>query len=225
MLARIKSTEDIHSGYVVSKIGVRPADDAPEQLRAYEARYQEYYAALMQTYVDTTYVVKVPVFGFTVDVNDIGMIGGIGFAVLLTVFLYCVRREIDNLHISFGMAGESGNRARFYSLLAMRQVFTVPRHLHKAPPFAFSVTRRWMTLVTPKAFSFMPVMVHAWVVVHDIRTSTVGQQLDDTHTLIVIGFESFLTVIIATLTWRVFARMSELDKVWQDQWELINDGG
>ena len=54
----------------------------------------------MRTYVDS-WVIRVPFFGFSFDVNDLGFIGGIGFVIILVCFRLCLSREIDNLRLSF----------------------------------------------------------------------------------------------------------------------------
>ncbi|HET8799320.1 MAG TPA: hypothetical protein VFO89_16645 [Thermoanaerobaculia bacterium] len=229
MLARLQASNDIDSPYVVSKIGKPPAGPSvtPEAIKSYEARYQEYYAALVVAYVENSFVIRVPVFGFTVDANDLGLIGGIGFVIILTVFLYSVTREVDNLSISFRVAEKLGREelSRFYDLLAMRQVFTVP--LDETRPDARDRSR--FALWIPKAFCFAPLAVHLGVTVHDILTADIGHQLSNTHTTVLFLCEFFIALILFALTIRIVARLQQLDTIWTDNWAKIrapqNSGG
>jgi hypothetical protein len=213
MLARIHVSNDPTAPYVVSKIGPAPVSPTPTELIAYQNRYREYYAALMKTYVDTHYIVRVPVFGFTVDANDLGMLGGIGFVVIMVVFRFCVSREVDNIVLSFKAAARLKKSLQFYHLLAMRQVFTVPDD--------GEIKRGAMLLWVPKAFCFAPLVVHLSVTGHDILTAVVGQQLSDLRTRVLFTCEGLVAAILIALTYQVVSRLRKLDKLWSQEWQTI----
>jgi len=211
MLARIQASNSPTAPYVLSKIGPPPTNPTPNETVAYQNRYREFYSALVKTYVDTHYIVRVPVFGFTVDVNDLGMLGGIGFIVIMVVFRFCVSREVDNIVLSFKAARRLGKSVQFYHLLAMRQVFTVPDD--------GEIKRGKLLLWVPKAFCFAPLAVHLSVAGHDILTAVVGHQLSDVRTRILFVCEAVVALVLIALTYQVVTRLRKLDKIWKDEWE------
>lgn len=214
MLARIHVSNDPTSPYVVSKIGnPPPAGASANDVIAYQNRYREYYGAMMKTYVDTHYIVRVPVFGFAIDANDLGMLGGVGFVVILVVFRFCVSREIDNIVLSFRAAKRLGMLSQFYHLLAMRQVFTVPDDgiINRG------VLLRWL----PKAFCFGPLAVHLGVTGHDILTAVVGEQLSDLRTRVLFVCEALVALVLTALTFQVVSRLRKLDGIWAKKWQEV----
>src|SRR5579871_4124474 len=52
---------------------------------------------LIESYVDNTYSIKVPVFGVTFDVNDLSSVAGISFLILLVLLRYALRNELMSL--------------------------------------------------------------------------------------------------------------------------------
>jgi hypothetical protein len=56
----------------------------------YEHRYHELYSALAKSYVETSFAIRVPFFGFVVDANDFGIIGGFGHG-----WRFCRKRSVS----------------------------------------------------------------------------------------------------------------------------------
>lgn len=212
---RLRASNNLYSPYVVSKIGEPPADKTLTSLAAkqYELRYQEFYSALVKTYVDSSYVIRVPFFGFRVDVNDLGVLGGISFVVILAMLRFCISREVENLKTYF-LAAERCNRLKeFYTLLAMCQVFTIPA--------SRTIKRDWFLIWAPKVFCFLPVVVHTTVMVHDFITAGVGQALSNGHTQILFACELLLFFGVAGLTNMVVKRLRRVDALWDLHWRQI----
>lgn len=211
---RLQASNSIRSKYVAGKIGVAPdlPPTDPEWL-AYQNRYKEFYSALIRTYVDSAYVIRVPFFGFRVDANDLGLLGGLAFVVILTILRFCVSREVDNLKTSFVEAERLGRLKDFYVLLAMRQVFTVPA--------SESINRGRFLIWVPKLFCFAPLTVHVAVMLHDFSTLDIGTVLNDTHTSILFGCELLLTLILLALTSMVVTRLRRVDQLWDSYWECV----
>jgi hypothetical protein len=212
---RLRTSNDIYSKYVVSKIGDPPRNRSPNSIdeQRYEIRYKEFYSALVRTYVETSYVIRVPFFGFRVDVNDLGVLGGISFVVILVMLRFCISREFDNLTISFTEAERLGQVGEFYTLLAMRQVFTIPA--------SRSIRRGPFLVWVPKLFCFAPLIVHMSVMVHDWVTAGIGAFLSSAHTQILFVCEALIAVAIFTLTIMVVTRLRRVDKLWDEKWLRI----
>lgn len=214
MLQRIHASADPFSPYVIAKIGPPPITSikdahTPQALAAmelYEMRYEKLYAALVESYTQNSYSVRVPFFGFTFDVNDLGLIGGLGLASILLLLSFSLRREIENLRVSFQHVAKEGHLHEFYVLLSMRQVFTVPR--------TDTVERTRFISIVPKLITLLPFVVHLAIVWHDIRTNGVGQAIDDVHTLVTQWFNLALLATIAVFTGSAIRQLHEMDCEW-----------
>ena len=179
----------------------------------YEQRYKDFCSSVARTYVDSFLVVRVPFFGFSFDVNDLGLLGGIAFLVILGSFRFCISREVDNLRLSFDEAHRLRRLKEFYNLLAMRQVFTVPR-----TPY---INRTVFLRITPKLICWLPLLVHLSVTWNDIRTGWIGKDLQDFRFRLLIGSELVIAFLIIVLASTVTNRMLRLDGLWDQAWEEI----
>src|SRR5258708_1318921 len=80
MIDRLTAFQFPESSYVTAKAGAfHPPSDTGFAAMAYRERYTQLYGALARVYVESAFVVRVPFFGITIDVNDLGLIGGIAF--------------------------------------------------------------------------------------------------------------------------------------------------
>ena len=114
-------------------------------------RYQAFYQAYLREYVENRFVVKVPLFGVSFDVNNLGYIGGVGLVILLIMYQYSLSRELDNLRKAFKQARlYPGQLGSFYELLAMEQVLTLPPSEDIAP------WRRLLLMTMQKVLTFCP---------------------------------------------------------------------
>jgi hypothetical protein len=164
---RMLALRDIHSPYVQSKIGDLPID--PDDRRRYEARYLALCESIERAYVEASFVIKVPFFGISFDVNDLGLFSSVGFLVILTCYRFFLSRELDNLQISFRAARSLGNweLKKFYQLLSMRQVFTIPTTEFSGEGLFSSLFRK----VVAKLITWIPLLLVLAVVQNDRKTA------------------------------------------------------
>jgi hypothetical protein len=214
MQKRMIMLQDMRGEYVASKLGPYPeykvdGETYKHETQLYEQRYKDLCAAVERAYVDNSLVVRVPFLGFTFDVNDLGLIGGIGFLVILACYRFFLSREVDNLRLSFEEASRlgEGELEKFYSLLAMRQVFTVPVSTHiKRTPFL---------VVAPKLICWFPLLVYLLVTFNDWRTLAIGEYLDKFRFWSLFSFELLTSVCIAILSVEVTIRLVRMDGIWE----------
>jgi len=222
MLIRIQKLNQRDQDYVVSKIGKEPSvaryPNTPPDVKDpehsfYEIRYNNLYAAYTRTYVENTFAIRVPFFGFTFDVNDLGLLGGLALLILLTILGFCLSREINNLELSFVEAGGREPLKRLYTLLAMRQVFTVPQTSRYKP--------RRFVLAIPKVLCFLPLGVHTLVTIHDGVTTRIFW--DSWRVLIALTIDVLLLIGIGMVTYRVITRLMRIDLIWSNCWQAIEE--
>jgi hypothetical protein len=219
MHKRLGKLQDIHSEYVAAKIGDYPQrgdfkDDTAYKsaTEVYEHRYLDFWGAVTRTYVDNSWVVRVPFFGVSFDVNDLGLLGGIGLLITLVCLRFCLTRELNNLKLSFDVAKEAGiaELREFYTLLAMRQVFTVPMTAH--------IKRSKFLKITPKLIAWLSVAVYLAVVLNDAETGFVSRELSaDTRFRFLISFEGVVFVLLSILAMGVTLRFDRTDFLYQGE--------
>lgn len=223
MHRRMLRLADIHGSYTQSKLGPYPTKapsqsdaDYQHEVKIYENRYVELVSAVEKAYVDTSFCVKVPFLGFTFDVNDLGILAGIGFVVVLGCYRFFLSREIDNLRLSFEEAEKMGIRElrEFYILLAMRQVFTVPQTGY--------ITRSWFLVSAPKLLTWCPLVVYFSITIHDFLTSGIGGSIDKTRNLVLLIYECAFVLILLWLSFSVTRRLLRMDGEWAEAWKAQN---
>lgn len=100
---------------------------------------------------DKVLFVEMPFFDIPIDVNDLGLIGGISLFIILYLLRFSQSREIKNLNISFKEAVKHNELCEFYHSLAMHQVLTVPQMEGEL--------RNKGLAVSAKSIFFLPIIV------------------------------------------------------------------
>ena len=167
--------------------------------------------APIRTYVDSSWVIRVPFLGFTFDVNDLGFIGGLGLLVVFVCYRFFLTREVDNLRLSFEEARGIGKDElkEFYKLLAMRQVFTVP--------LSPDIKRTKFLLLAPKLICWCPVAVYFLVIYNDAATSKIGDMLRSSRKGFLTLFEALCAVCLVILASMVTTRLKRMDEEWDNR--------
>jgi hypothetical protein len=229
MLERLWALSNPDISYVESKIGAPPAAarfppnrhprnaampslDMATQL--YAKAYNSFYDAMAKTYVDSL-VTKVPIFGFGIDANDLGMIGGFAFVVILLMYRFSLGREMDNLKIARTEAQRAGQSREFYLVLAMHQVFTIPQTPRR--------TRKRLLVWAPQLICLLPLLVQALVTGHDALTFDVADKISRSHNTLTIVAEGLALAALLYLSVAVFVRIGRLDRIWDAWWTAIHE--
>lgn len=167
--------------------------------------------------------IQVPVIGISFDVNDLGMLGGFAFIVLLIWINYSVWHQSTNLKLAFNFAkkldkDEPTNLLYYtYQNLAMRQVLTIP------PKPATERTsegklKTWLQKASKLLYA-LPLIVQTIVVGHDWITTDIGNRYNSKATHIVLITEIvfwFLNFILTVICFRIWRRTYETWKAYAD---------
>ncbi len=157
--------------------------------------------------IEQVQVIKVPFFGISIDVNDLGIVAGFTFVVILIWFRYSLSRELTNLRIVFRDGRELGELKTFYDLLAMGQVLTVP----PMPEETRGRLWRWI----PKALYIFPAVIQAGIMINDGLTWKTGWDLSKGHTIVLYALSLVFLVFIIILTVNCFGLAIDMDKEWK----------
>jgi hypothetical protein len=231
MLERLWALSDPHNKYVETKIGKAPAQcdflvrEKPPlnsviqsysvAVVKYDQAYDAVYKAMVGAYVDRLST-KVPLFGFSVDSNDLGMVGGLAFIIILLMYILSLIREAENVRMAREQARLRGQQKDFYDALSMWQVLNIPvsREL-KQSEWA------WVGHVicaTPLFLIFLSLLV-------DLSTHDVATMISSSHSTIQVCVEALWVTIIIFLTRNASLRLSELHNLWTEWHKAASSAG
>jgi hypothetical protein len=201
----------------------KPEPPTPEQVEAYVDQWHltseqagKNVENLQQAMANRVLAIGIPVLGISVDLNDLSVLSGFSFIILLSWFNFSLRRYRDNVYDLFRRTTdrERASLPDVYDLLRMTQVLTVPEpRIHndtqstkKSDPKSryfrvknalVSFRKRTLTVTNFILLSSLGAQLIALVV--DLGTTDAGNHLNRTLT----RFENSLAVL---LTLYVFAR-------------------
>jgi hypothetical protein len=142
--------------------------------------------------------VLVPTLGFGFDVNDLAIIAGVSFVLLLVWLHFSIGRERLNVLELFRRARADGSLRDAYELLAMTQVLSTPPNLKVE--FAGS---GWGGAT--KYLFWIPLGVQAFVVVHDLATYDRAHALSPDWSIATMALGTGLGLLMIKITrdcWR-----------------------
>ncbi|HEV7746299.1 MAG TPA: hypothetical protein VGO56_14970 [Pyrinomonadaceae bacterium] len=177
--------------------------------------------------------IQVPVLGISFDVNDLGLIGGVTFAVLLMWVNYSLWHHSNNLKLAFDFArgldsqganGEGDQRLLYhtYQNLAMRQVLTIPPRPTSTKPADTQPDKfKHGIRQVSKLLYALPLLVQARIVFNDWQTIAVGEMTNPKATKFVLAMGTFFFILIAALTVTCYYRWSRTYETWKNVAEEI----
>jgi hypothetical protein len=223
MLQRLRAFRNIHGQYTETKLGPyqaaennKPTAQEKGGVGRYEEQATAFSAALAKAYVENALVVRVPFFGISFDVNDLGLLGGLGFLIILGCLRFCISREVDNLRLSMDVSQNVEGRRHFYYLLAMRQMFTVPHTPH--------INRGRFLTITPSVICWVPLVVYLAVIGHDVQTALIGKELNNLRYVVLLFLEACMAALLTTLSIMVTKRLRALNTLWDTFWAQVRPG-
>ncbi|MBK9273099.1 MAG: hypothetical protein IPM49_00985 [Flavobacteriales bacterium] len=185
-----------------------------------------------RAYIRANLFVDLPFFGLAFDLNDLALLSGLGFTLLLLALVYNLLREHHNLETLLDWVNclprttneERCTRLRIYQAAANFNVLTMPPQLlgcngcTDAGHDQIKRTMRFMFLVLSKLIYLVPVILHAMVRQNDIDTRSHGialqperlheLEIQSTFFLVTISILTALAMVSATrieLLWVTFA--------------------
>lgn len=216
MLQRVRAASDPAGSYIEHKLTF-PAELNPAARDALQG-------AIIRAYIDNAMTVRVPFFGVAFDVNDLGLMGGLGFVTILVLLRFSLRTEIASLRVAFKVAareaeGDPTQLEAFYDLLAMQQVLTMP-HL-RDPRTGWAIRRPPLLRAVPKLVCFLPVIVYTMVAVNDYQSQHVANVINPLHTRILLAYTGVLWVVILLLAAWCFVRLLRIDRIWDEYFGFV----
>lgn len=156
-------------------------------------------------------LIPVPGLGRVFDINDLGLLGGFTFVVVLMWFRFSLWREYFNLYATFEEARTPKDLEYCYKYLAMNQVLTVPPILF---PTAQLKERPWGKVV--RYLYVLPVAVQLAICSYDCYTFDLGWVINPINTVVsIVASFCFLGLSVLLVFWCL--RLSgEIDNKWEE---------
>jgi hypothetical protein len=210
MVERIEHLRNCNDAYLAKYMGPCPTNAAEMDL--YQRRYLAFTGAASAALVDNRFHVHVPFFGLSFDVNDLGMLAGVGLVSILLLLRFSAGTELENLKLSFSQTKRLNCFPEFYRLAAMRQVLTIPR----LPDRKVRWTEKWLA----KPVYFVPVGVYVWLFIHDIQTYWLGHIFNPIRMEVTVWCEGAFLIAVIWLACGCFRRSNALDATWDAWWDV-----
>lgn len=190
-----------------------------------EQQVRERLKLLEAVQIQQAYNIRVPFFGVSFDVNDLGMLAGITLFLLTLTHLLAISREHENLHLCLFQVQElcdttssqddRSSEANFlYHALAMAQLFSRPKTLAR-----WRVGwGRWLL----KALLIVPLVVQSILFIHDIRTIHFGLLFKPIGTWISLSVQALSLLGISLFVTRSIIYSIAIDRLWDGIFRCIN---
>jgi hypothetical protein len=180
---------------------------------------------LQQLMVNRVLGVSFPVLGVVFDVNDLSLLAGVTFVILLSWFHFALRRQNKNIIHVFDIARQADLSGKepdnclsvTYYLLAMTQVLTIPPADEKdtQKPTFFAKMGKLSNLIMSTA-----VVAQALVLIDDGLTMARGDTLSPIVNYIESGLAALLWFYLIFRTKECYKIMANTQTVWN---EAFND--
>lgn len=185
--------------------------------------------ALYNLQINEIIHIRVPFFGIVFDINDLSLLGGFTFVVLLLWYRFSLLRERNNLNDTLDIADLMGDGAVCFDLLSMQQVLTIPFNASDDKYKPEQSDARFYELIgrldynnglrfinrVPKLLHWLPVFIYTFAIVYDMFTSKYGLSISGWRTYSSYGVSLLLLFIIFQLTVKCTKHFIELDLVWE----------
>ena len=152
-------------------------------------------------------LIRVPFFGIVFDVNDLGILGGLTFVIILLWFRFGLARELDNFKLAIDTARETGQLLPCYRLLEMHQVLSIP------PTHRGNDHRFWRYL--PLVLFFLPLVMSSVVLVHDAITVKYGWSISHFNTKVLFSVSLLCLAAVVILTFECLRLSREMHRLWK----------
>jgi hypothetical protein len=101
-------------------------DDLKSEKKYREELLKQKFSNLQKSVIENSYIIKLPFFGVSFDINDLGFLGGLGIVIILSMLRLSLKTYILSLRIGIKAARKHNVESQFYDLLASRQLFAFP---------------------------------------------------------------------------------------------------
>jgi hypothetical protein len=163
---------------------------------------------LQDSVVNRTMNVSAPLLGFTFDVNDLGLLGGLSLLFLVLWLYFSLRREEENVRTLF--QGTWNDPSMVYRLASMTQVLTIP------PEQNDRFARKFLLGAVLRLLYVTPLLVHGLVLWRDRASWAEGEAYGQVFVWSEFLIAVVLGVMILGCTVLCWRRKTSTDSRWEE---------
>ncbi|HEY0514831.1 MAG TPA: hypothetical protein VGH73_23240 [Thermoanaerobaculia bacterium] len=187
-----------------------------------------YAEKLYEAYVNNMLYVRVPVLGILFDVNDLGLITGVTFFVLMLVMSFYTHRAHENLSLCMWKVRELAEKEKCFDLpgskpnllyhaLAMQQVFTIP-------PTLARWRNNWVFRRAHYSLFLLPFLTQLAVMMNDVNTAQIGSDYSAIQTRLSLQIQVALLIAVFFFCLLCWSHLHADDVLWERIFLFINPG-
>jgi hypothetical protein len=179
------------SAYVKQHVGpIPPANSADWEL--YKIRYASFYAMLAKAESDSFYAQHLPIPGApSIDINDVGPIFGVGFALLMSLLVIALRGCEHSLTAAFEYASAAGQLPHMQRLLEIRQ------RLGASPGKRHALAGLGRALVGLALVA--PCVIYSTIVIRDLQAASMNFDSAYFEVRLAVEVSALLVVVLLTV--------------------------
>lgn len=160
--------------------------------------------------------IEVPFFGTSFDINDLGIFSGITFFIILLMLGYSLSREHENIAFFTNEIDDIESKHYYYSMLATKQVLTVP-------PKELSQERFWkIWKIMPRILVWVPVIINFSIVFNDCITIKIGENVSCFRAWLGVFLGGTFFIIVFLIAYRCNKIWKTIDKEWENMFKKVS---
>lgn len=174
--------------------------------------------ALIHSEVNNRLSVRIPILGIVFDINDLAIISGAAFNILLFVFWFSLAREKKNIKFIFRtLEDDNADLAQYkkvYQLAAMKQVFHIPPELPRKYSSRFDLTTNHRINNLTYPIVLLPLVVNLSIFIYDRFSAHYGNAIDPDLTRLQFWTSLVLVIANALLTVYCTSNWRSINNTW-----------
>lgn len=161
---------------------------------------------------------KIPFFGTNFDINDLIIVSGITFIVILIWLRLSLWTELNSTHQVFERVDDN-ELIDCYEYLSMYLVFTIPKTLDSDLKKFGEKQWKWIMLL----LMALPLITHFLVLANDLFTISKGTSVSIRNTMLgfILGFAALVAITLLTIS--CLSLTVTINRLWREQGKKIND--
>jgi hypothetical protein len=161
-------------------------------------------------------VLDIPALGVVLDVNDLGLIAGIAFMIMLVMRGMSIASEFFTVRCALQCSARTGCLPRAYDVITANAVLVVPLRdieYHVQNGVGLKV---WVYRATPMLVNALPVIALGFILTTNLRTYGDGALVSPASTLTSVISNAVLLLVVSFLAYRNLAGEVRLVKLLDD---------
>lgn len=164
---------------------------------------------------DNVLTLRIPFFGISFDINDLSLISGITFTIILIWLRLSLWTELNSTQQVFERVDLKDPKEvkDYYEYLGTRQVFTIPLSFDEQ--LKKYGERQWRLMI--KLLIALPVALQGLLLANDLYTTDIGVSISTPNTIMVLISGFFFLATTFVLMFSCLSIVSAINHHWQEQ--------